>query len=118
MKVRLSRKLAGYLDGIDVSKYVEGDILELTRAEAELLIAEGWAIPLHDRGRDHYPGSLAIRERSMARNFSESALLEQVRRVNGRIETRPSKPHLRRRAEDVIREEHHDSQAKTMNDDQ
>jgi len=44
IRVRLVRKLADYLDGIDLSAYNEGDLLDLPRREAELLIAEGWAI--------------------------------------------------------------------------
>lgn len=44
MRVRLVRKLADYLDGIDLSAYEEGDVLDLPRREAELLIAEGWAM--------------------------------------------------------------------------
>ncbi len=45
MKVRLSRVLAGYLDGIDVRNCRAGDVLDLPMAEAQLLIAERWAIP-------------------------------------------------------------------------
>jgi hypothetical protein len=44
MKVRLSRVLADYLDGIDVRNYQAGDVLDLPAAEAHLLIAEQWAI--------------------------------------------------------------------------
>ena len=45
MRVRLVRKLADRLDGIDVSGHSSGDILELSRRDAELLIAERWAEP-------------------------------------------------------------------------
>jgi hypothetical protein len=44
MRVRLVRKLADVLDGIDVSAHSSGDILELSRRDAELLIAERWAV--------------------------------------------------------------------------
>jgi hypothetical protein len=44
-RVRLVRKLADELDGIDVTRWDEGDVIELSRAEARLLIAEGWALP-------------------------------------------------------------------------
>jgi hypothetical protein len=43
--IRLLRKLAERLDGIDVSEYEEGDVLALPQPQAELLIAEGWALP-------------------------------------------------------------------------
>src|SRR6476469_1680172 len=45
MRVRLVRKLADRLDGVDVSGHSSGDILELSRRDAELLIAERWAAP-------------------------------------------------------------------------
>ena len=45
MKVRLSRVLADYLDGIDVRNCRAGDVLDLPDAEARLLVAERWAIP-------------------------------------------------------------------------
>jgi hypothetical protein len=45
MKVRLSRILADYLDGIDVRNHRVGDVIDLPPSEAQLLIAEEWAIP-------------------------------------------------------------------------
>jgi hypothetical protein len=43
MRVRLIRKLADVLDGVDVSAHAVGDVLRLAPVEGELLIAEGWA---------------------------------------------------------------------------
>jgi hypothetical protein len=43
VQVRLVRKLAECLDGVDVSRHHAGDVLDLPRREAEMLIAEGWA---------------------------------------------------------------------------
>jgi len=45
MKVRLVRKLADCLDGIDVTDCEVGDLIDLSPAEAILLVAEGWAAP-------------------------------------------------------------------------
>ena len=45
MRVKLTRKLADHLDGIDLSEYRAGDVLDLSQGDAELLIAERWAIP-------------------------------------------------------------------------
>lgn len=56
MRVRLVRKLADLLDGVDVSGHSSGDILELTRRDAELLIAERWAVPETSTGRDDITG--------------------------------------------------------------
>jgi len=57
MRVRLIRKLADRLDGVDVSGHSSGDILELSRREAELLIAERWAEPeaVAERGGRPWP---------------------------------------------------------------
>jgi hypothetical protein len=67
MKVRLTKKLADQLDGIDVSGCQEGDLLDLPAHDANVLIEEGWAIrerrvcsePAHGRGRraDDHPRS-------------------------------------------------------------
>jgi hypothetical protein len=46
MRVRLTRKLATCLDGVDLSDHRCGDVFEMTRHEAKLLIAEGWAVPV------------------------------------------------------------------------
>lgn len=43
MRIRLTQKLAGRLDGIDVSHLKVGDIIELPTAAAAILIAERWA---------------------------------------------------------------------------
>jgi hypothetical protein len=43
MKVRLTRKLAPRMDGVDLNDADVGDVLNLTDAEARILIAEGWA---------------------------------------------------------------------------
>jgi hypothetical protein len=50
MKVVLMRKLAATMDGIDVAEHQVGDVLDLTPAEARILVAEEWGIP--DRRRD------------------------------------------------------------------
>jgi len=43
MKVRLIRKLADQLDGVNVSQKRVGDVLDLGPEQARALIAEGWA---------------------------------------------------------------------------
>ena len=43
IRVRLLRKLAERLNGVDVSKIRVGDYLELAPMDARMLIAEGWA---------------------------------------------------------------------------
>ena len=43
MKVRLTRKFANLINGIDLSKVHEGETLDLSDREAWILMAEGWA---------------------------------------------------------------------------
>lgn len=43
LKVRLTRKLADSLNGIDLAAVNEGDCVELLPSDARVLILEGWA---------------------------------------------------------------------------
>lgn len=45
MKVRLTKKLAERLDGVDVSDRQQGDLLNLSARDAAMLVEERWAIP-------------------------------------------------------------------------
>ena len=45
--MRLVRKLAQQIDGIDLTGRHVGDVLYLNGREAAVLIAEGWAEPVH-----------------------------------------------------------------------
>jgi hypothetical protein len=65
MKVWLTRKLADYLDGIDVSAHSVGDVIELSPPEAKMLLAEEWALPDRRSAEGSPPG--AERRRSDAR---------------------------------------------------
>jgi CheY-like chemotaxis protein len=47
VKVRLTRKLADRINGVDVTGRAVGEVLQLSRRDAEILMAEGWATP-HD----------------------------------------------------------------------
>ena len=51
MVVRLTRKLADMIDGIDLSAYHVGQVLHLPVAVAKLLIAEEWAELVERRKR-------------------------------------------------------------------
>jgi hypothetical protein len=52
MKIRLTRKLSQQLNGVDISRRRVGDVLDLPRRDAELLLAEGWAQPEPDQARE------------------------------------------------------------------
>jgi hypothetical protein len=42
-RIRLTRKLAERIDGIDLSDRRTGEIMDVTLHDAQLLMAEGWA---------------------------------------------------------------------------
>jgi hypothetical protein len=44
MRLRLVRKLAEEIDGVDLSHQHVGDVFDLPGRKAQLLVAEGWAI--------------------------------------------------------------------------
>jgi hypothetical protein len=44
MRVRITRKLAEAIDGVDLSHNRVGEVIELPDSKARLVIAEGWAI--------------------------------------------------------------------------
>lgn len=43
MRVRLTRKFADLIDGIDLSRRQVGEVITLPAREARILMAEGWA---------------------------------------------------------------------------
>jgi hypothetical protein len=45
IRIRLTRKLAACLNGIDLSAFRVGDVHDLPNASAAMLIAEGWGEP-------------------------------------------------------------------------
>jgi hypothetical protein len=57
MRVRLTRKFADLINGIDLSKAHTGETLDLSQREAEILMAEGWA-------EAEYTGGAQPRERA------------------------------------------------------
>ncbi len=44
MRVRLTLKLAEEIDGVNLTSCDAGDVLDLGPREAQMLIAEGWAV--------------------------------------------------------------------------
>ena len=55
MKVRLTRKFADLINGIDLSKAHAGETRELSDREAGILLAEGWP---------EYAGAIQPRDRA------------------------------------------------------
>jgi hypothetical protein len=52
-RIRLTKKLAPLINGIDLSKVEVGDVLEVPNAVAEILIREGWAEVVIERKPEH-----------------------------------------------------------------
>jgi hypothetical protein len=48
MRIRLVRKFANAINGIDLASLSVGDVVELKLPQAVLLIREGWAEPLEE----------------------------------------------------------------------
>ena len=95
VRVRLTRKLADVLDGIDLANSHVGDVLLLARADARLLMAEGWAVPAaRAPARRRYSTSLS----AIAADFAQH-----------RLDPRPY-----RRIEDRLRDELQDATTRTI----
>jgi len=103
MWICLTRKLADELDGVDVSRCAEGDMLEVPHHDAEVLIAEGWARPTRDSERNS-----AVRSASAKRAFTPDRSEGRVRVIDDVV------PLEHRRGEDRIREELRDARARRV----
>jgi hypothetical protein len=44
VKVRITRKFADFIDGVDLSAKRVGDVIEVPSRDAKLLVAENWAV--------------------------------------------------------------------------
>jgi len=62
MKVRLTKRLANMIDGIDLDGHVPGDVLTLPERDAQMLVAERWAIPERREQSGEPPGEERRRE--------------------------------------------------------
>src|SRR5262249_38123144 len=113
MRIQLVRKLADYLDGIDVSAYRQGDIVELPRRDAELLIAERWAVPFFGNPPRGVRSSAAFNDVG-AVDGNQRRTLDQMQHLREAIESSRFQAQQRRRAEDRIREEIQDARARII----
>ena len=48
MRIRLTRKFADFINGIDLTGRRVGEIIDVPAHEAEILLAEQWASPAYD----------------------------------------------------------------------
>ena len=50
MRIKLTRKLSDAINDIDLRPFSVGDVIDLERPSAEMLVAEGWAERMRDAG--------------------------------------------------------------------
>jgi hypothetical protein len=119
MQVRLTRKLAETIDGIDLSSHEVGDVFDLPAAEAQLLLAEEWA-DLHiaevyvgefGGAAERVPGAHGA---EASDPYSSTRTLDRISQIRRQLEQRRFGRNERRRAEDRYREELRDSRARTI----
>jgi hypothetical protein len=111
MLIRLTRKLAECVDGVDLSRAREGDVLDLSPREGELLIAEGWAETCDAPRPAEAVGSPPA---TASADSAARLTAEQLRRVREQMEQRMFEQQQERRLEDRIREELHDAHARIL----
>lgn len=51
MRIRLTRRLANFMDGIDMSRLSVGDVIDVAPHDGAMLIAEGWAVRVESTRR-------------------------------------------------------------------
>jgi hypothetical protein len=71
--VRLIRKYAEHIDGVNLETAVVGDLLDLPPRDANILIAEGWAVHANDERLERLlPRALAADSSRRSRKKSRS----------------------------------------------
>lgn len=81
MRVRLTRKLADWVDGVDLSGHQEGDVLTLTGRKAQLLVAEGWAQPLSGGSRGEMRVGCAAVEQAEPADFQRTINVQRLQHL-------------------------------------
>jgi len=110
MRVRISRKLADSVDGIDLSHCAVGDVIDLADHQARMIVAERWAVFARraaDRmgiGPDELPASFAEGRRLSGDRRRSSRVHDVYQRLRDkREEIDQERRRLRRRSTDAGR---------------
>jgi hypothetical protein len=124
MRVQLTRKLAQFIDGVDLTHHEVGDVFDVNVADARLLLAEGWAeVQAADSGRGE-PGranprlagsGIVLRAEAADRASRADRPLDRIRQAQSRLAERRLTQTESRRAEDRVREELRDARSHTVN---
>jgi hypothetical protein len=89
VKVRLTRKLADRINGVDVTGRAVGDVFQLSRHDAEVLMAEGWAT-LYSEHLDGVNANSATGV-SLSENHVTNPLSSPTKGVPASLQTRESR---------------------------
>jgi hypothetical protein len=96
VRVRVIRKLADSVDGVDLSRYREGDVVDLAERDARLIVAEEWAVPARRRA-DSIPFASDRRGSDVYQRLRDKheQIEEERRRLQRRTsdQTQPYSPH-------------------------
>jgi hypothetical protein len=76
MKVRLTRKYAERIDGIDLVGRKPGDVLDLSPWEAGVIVAEEWAVP---ERREHQMSSSCGEGQTTSHREDEMRRVQRLR---------------------------------------
>jgi hypothetical protein len=91
VRIRLVRKLAECLDGVDVTQYRAGDVLDLASREAEMLLAEGWASRTADPADGPESSKKPVEETPSPPEAPQSKSLRQyIRRTEDQVRELPA----------------------------
>jgi hypothetical protein len=66
MRVRLTKKFANVLNGVDLTETRVGCLMTVSDRDGEMLIAEGWAVPHFRKSRTAFPRA-EVADRASAR---------------------------------------------------
>jgi len=50
--VRITRKFANHINGVDLSRVKVGDVVDLPPRDADILVREGWALPAESSAKE------------------------------------------------------------------
>lgn len=113
MRVRLTRKLANCLDGVDVSDRQVGEVIDLAPREARLLVAEEWAVPVPGTVNREVRFHSAGGDRRVAADSHRRTAAGQLRHISRQIVRGQFEPSAGRRAEDWVVEDIRESRTRT-----
>ena len=104
MRVRIVRKLADRVDGIDLTNYGVGEVIELPETDGRLIIAEQWAeFARRETDLERHDAAAA---RPLDRRRSSGDLYERLRHKREEFEYRDRRQ-LYRRDSDAPDEQTH-----------